>query len=25
MKRISSAYKELKSLLPEDYGKIDTW
>ena len=23
MKRISSAYKELKSLLPEDYGKID--
>lgn len=23
MKRISLAYKELKSLLPEDYGKID--
>lgn len=23
MKKISSAYKELKSLLPEDYGKID--
>jgi hypothetical protein len=24
MKRISEAYKELKKLLPEDYGKIDT-
>lgn len=24
MKKISSAYKELKKLLPEDYGKIDT-
>lgn len=23
MKKISSAYKELKGLLPEDYGKID--
>ena len=23
MKKISSAYKELKSLLPEDYGKIE--
>lgn len=23
MKKISTAYKELKSLLPEDYGKID--
>ena len=24
MKKISGAYKELKKLLPEDYGKIDT-
>jgi hypothetical protein len=24
MKKISEAYKELKKLLPEDYGKIDT-
>ena len=24
MKKISGAYKELKSLLPEEYGKIDT-
>ena len=24
MKKISSAYKELKKLLPDDYGKIDT-
>ena len=24
MKKISIAYKELKNLLPEDYGKIDT-
>ena len=24
MKKISISYKELKSLLPEDYGKIDT-
>jgi len=24
MKKISVAYKELKKLLPEDYGKIDT-
>jgi hypothetical protein len=24
MKKISKAYKELKKLLPEDYGKIDT-
>lgn len=24
MKKISTAYKELKKLLPEDYGKIDT-
>jgi alpha-L-fucosidase len=24
MKKISQAYKELKKLLPEDYGKIDT-
>jgi type II secretory pathway pseudopilin PulG len=24
MKKISLAYKELKKLLPEDYGKIDT-
>ena len=24
MKKISSSYKELKSLLPDDYGKIDT-
>ena len=24
MKKISVSYKELKSLLPEDYGKIDT-
>ena len=24
MKKISAAYKELKKLLPEDYGKIDT-
>ena len=25
MKKISGAYKELKKLLPDDYGKIDTW
>ena len=25
MKKISEAYKELKKLLPDDYGKIDTW
>lgn len=24
MKKISDAYKELKKVLPEDYGKIDT-
>lgn len=24
MKRISSAYKELKDLIPDDYGRIDT-
>ena len=24
MKKISGAYKELKKLLPDDYGKIDT-
>ncbi len=24
MKKISEAYKELKKLLPEDYGRIDT-
>jgi hypothetical protein len=24
MKKISGAYKELKKMLPEDYGKIDT-
>jgi alpha-L-fucosidase len=24
MKKISGAYKELKKLLPEDYGRIDT-
>jgi hypothetical protein len=24
MKKISEAYKELKKLLPDDYGKIDT-
>ncbi len=24
MKKISGAYKELKKLLPEEYGKIDT-
>ena len=25
MKKISGAYKELKKLLPEDYGKIGIW
>ena len=25
MKKISGAYKELKKLLPDSYGKIDTW
>lgn len=24
MKKISASYKELKKILPEDYGKIDT-
>jgi hypothetical protein len=25
MKKISGAYKELKKLLPEEYGKLNTW
>jgi hypothetical protein len=25
MKKISEAYKELKKILPEDYGKQDKW
>jgi hypothetical protein len=25
MKKISESYKKLRKIMPQDYGKIDTW